>query len=104
MQWAVANGCPWSPSVTSVAASAGHINILAFAMGNDSSPNQIMPLAAKAGHLHVLKWARAEFVPWDVDVCTLAAAHGHLNVLQWARENGCPWSASIHRTDDIIVL
>ena len=73
-------------------------------MGNDSSPNQIMPLAAKAGHLHVLKWARAEFVPWDVDVCTLAAAHGHLNVLQWARENGCPWSASIHRTDDIIVL
>jgi hypothetical protein len=59
LQWARANGCPWTERTCTA--------------------------AADQGRLAVLQWARANGCPWDEEVCKAAAAAGHPEVLQWAR-------------------
>ena len=67
LQWARANGCPWSA--------------------------RICVVAAAYGYLDILQWVRANGCPWDERTCLVAAAYGHLPALQWARRNGCPLGA-----------
>jgi len=66
LQWARANGCPWS--------------------------DWMCDYAAQRGNLEVLKWARSEgFAGWSL-LCFHAVRGGHLEVLKWGRANGFPWS------------
>ena len=91
LQWARANGCPWS-ATCSKAAAGGHLEVLQWAHANGCPWNELTcSEAAKGGHLAVLKWARANGCPWDELTCSEAAARGHLAVLKWARANHCPW-------------
>eukprot|EP00611_Tribonema_gayanum_P019741 TRINITY_DN3479_c0_g1_i1.p1 TRINITY_DN3479_c0_g1~~TRINITY_DN3479_c0_g1_i1.p1 ORF type:complete len:218 (-),score=36.19 TRINITY_DN3479_c0_g1_i1:283-936(-) len=95
LQWAHANGCPWSEEVCSAAAEGGHLELLQWARANDCPwSKRVCSGAASGGHLELLQWAHANGCPWDQEVCSAAAAGGHLEVLQWARANGCPWSES----------
>jgi hypothetical protein len=75
------------------AARGGHLKLLQWARANGAPwTARTCAYAARGGHLDVLQWAQASGCPWDELTCALAAKGGHLEVLQWARTNGCPWS------------
>ena len=57
LQWARANGCPWSA--------------------------QTCEGAAQGGHLEVLQWAYANGCPWDADTFRMAEDCEHLEILHW---------------------
>ncbi len=92
LQWARAQGCPWTSPTCTMAAKGGHLEVLQWARAQGCPRDEeTCYRAAKGGHLEVLQWARAQGCPWDERTCSEAAYGGHLEVLQWARAQGCPW-------------
>jgi hypothetical protein len=92
LQWARANGCPWTKTTCAKAAEGGHLDVLRWARANGCPwDHSTCAEAAKGGHLEALQWARANGCPWGEWTCAYAAEGGHLDVLRWARANGCPW-------------
>ncbi|CAM9847734.1 unnamed protein product [Phaeothamnion confervicola] len=92
LQWCVANGCPCDAFTTSLAASAGHFELLQWAWEHapNSRDTNLCRTAAAAGHLEILQWARTIGCEWGRTVAAAAEA-GHVVILAWAMSNGCPF-------------
>jgi hypothetical protein len=70
-------------------AARGHLKLLQWARANGAPwTARTCAYAARGSHLDVLQWAQASAngCPWDESTCAMAAEGGHLNMLQWARQ------------------
>ncbi len=86
----------------------GKLELLQYAINDESLSFPICKLAAESGQLNILKWTIEKGYysgyDWYSDIFSVAARNGHLGVLKWtreghldvlkrARENGYEWSA-----------
>ena len=82
LQWARAQGCPWT-STCSSAAGGGHLAVLQWARA-PAARGRYTCSSAAGGATAVLQWARAQGCPWDEETL-FSSWRRHLAVLQWAR-------------------
>jgi hypothetical protein len=77
LQWARAQGCPWTSSTCAYAAAEGHLEILDWAITNKCPLDlTVGRAAARQGRLEVLQWMRGRACTLFHRVCGQAAARG----------------------------
>jgi hypothetical protein len=92
----IVNVAAWDPSMLSLAASVGCVDVLEELVDNrqcELTPYACASAAAAEGHLGALGWLHSRGCPWGSSTCSSAAARGHLEVLRYAHEHGCPWDS-----------
>jgi hypothetical protein len=90
LQWARAQGCPWSSATCAYAAAEGHLEILDWAIANKCPLDlTVGRAAARRGRLEVLQWMHARTCRLDFERCgQLAAKSGFFGVARWAASLG----------------
>jgi hypothetical protein len=92
VEWARANGAPWSAEVVAAAARRGDFATLRWATEAGAPWSwRVCADAGLRGDLRVLRTARELGVPLTTSVCMYAAYAGRVSVLEWALAGGVPW-------------
>ena len=91
LEWFQGEGYKFSPSTCTWAAYGGRLDLLRWLRTSEDCPWNIdtSVAAASAGHMHVLRWAVGEGVDVDQVTCDAAIREGRLDVMHWLVSQGC---------------
>jgi hypothetical protein len=93
LRWCYGHGCPCIKDVSFFAAQSGNVELIAWMLQQDGThlSELVMWAAVAGGHKAMCQFLRSKQCPWNEYSPREAAAAGHVDLLRWLIDSGCPY-------------